>query len=144
MPWTKEEKREYYKKYNQKNREEKKEYMKKWKQNNRDKLKKNSKKWREKNKEYMKKWRENNREYEKKCYETEKGKKCRFIINWKQKGMICEDWDSLYEIYYYTWNCDYCNCEIDKSYNKHLDHDHNTGQIRAILCNSCNAKLPRQ
>jgi len=148
MPMTKEERREYNKKYNIQNKDKIKEQKKKYYQENREKFKeinlKSNRRWMEKNREKERlRHKENyykNKEYFKKYFETEKWKKSNTINSWKNAGMLCEDWDSLYEIYLHTWNCDYCKCEIDKSINKHLDHDHSNGTIRGILCRSCNAK----
>ena len=52
--------------------------------------------------------------------------------------MKCDDWDSLYEIYIHTWNCEYCKKEFKNTLDRCLDHNHTNGQIRAILCRECN------
>ena len=54
--------------------------------------------------------------------------------------MICEDFDSLYEIYIHTHNCEYCENPFKNTQDRHLDHNHETGEIRAILCRSCNRR----
>jgi len=119
---SKEKKREYNKRYREKNKEKEKERSKKY-----------NKKYREKNKERFNKIR---MEY----YRTPEGKKSNTINSWKAQGMLCEDFDSLYEIYFHTWKCDFCNCIINKKINKHLDHNHENGEIRGILCRGCNSK----
>ena len=144
MPWTKEERREYNKKYREANKEKIKEYDKKYKQENKDKINKYKQENKEKTKIYKQEWYKKNRKKilsrREKYVNTENGKKKEIISVWKKRDMICEDWDSMYEIYLHTWNCEYCNKEFIDSYDRCLDHIHATGEIRAILCRECNLK----
>jgi hypothetical protein len=74
--------------------------------------------------------------------QSEGGKKSARISNWKQKGVISDDYDALNEKWKVTTHCEECNvelCEGNKGKNKKiLDHDHITGQFRNIICHSCN------
>ena len=67
MPYSKEQKREYDKRYRELNKEKKSEQNRKWNEENKEKKAEYNKKWREENKEerakYGKKWREENREH---------------------------------------------------------------------------------
>ena len=51
---------------------------------------------------------------------------------------------SLYEKYMNTNNCENCDIELVRgaglSNKKHLDHDHNGGLFRNVLCGNCNIK----
>ena len=38
-------------------------------------------------------------------------------------------------------SCDICGKEFKSSKDKHIDHNHNTGKIRGVLCSRCNTFL---
>lgn len=171
MPMTKEEKKEYDRIYRQKNKdkikEKRKDYHKEYYTNNKDKINQQNKEYytnnkeliSEKGKEYYNKnkevilenhknYRENNKSIIKEklkiYHQTENGIKVRRIQTWRRIGVICEDFDSLYEKYINTSNCEECNIELISGINgankKCLDHDHETGLFRNILCHICNLK----
>ena len=117
----------------------------------RERKKIRSKKYREENKEYfkekLKKYREENKEkekkYKKKYRETPQGKKSRTLSNWRQTGLICEDYDSLYCHYLNAETCDNCNILFGERGDgtatfKCMDHSHKTGEFRNFLCCRCN------
>ena len=64
--------------------------------------------------------------------------KAKMIYNWKRSGLIYDDYDDLYEIYIKTMKCDNCNKDFKNSKDRCLDHDHETGRFRAIVCQTCN------
>jgi hypothetical protein len=74
--------------------------------------------------------------------QSEAGKKSARITCWKQMGVINNDYDMLYEKWKNTTHCEVCNVELVEGnkgkHKKALDHDHNTGAFRNIVCNKCN------
>ena len=98
--------------------------------------------------EYQKEYRLNNteqtKEYNTMYGQTENGKKSNRINNWKQLGVITENFDELYIKYINTNNCEECNVELIHgmygSNKKCLDHCHKTGQFRNVLCCGCNVR----
>tara|TARA_R110002096_G_scaffold2940_1_gene15039 strand:+ start:425 stop:802 length:378 start_codon:yes stop_codon:yes gene_type:complete len=114
--------KEYNKKYREKNKEYYKEYMKEY---NKEYQKNNKEKIAVKKKEYRK---------------SDKGLKSDRIGHWKFRGVISDDYDKLYEYYLSIKECENCGIELDNGTNttKCLDHCHETGQFRNILCGYCN------
>ena len=99
--------------------------------------------YRAKNKEKIKKCREANKEYMKEYRQTPNCKKSNTIYKWKLRGLICEDYDSLYCHYLNAENCDSCNVTYgefgDGSQTfKCMDHNHQDGKFRNFLCCRCN------
>ena len=122
MPQTKEQKKEYDRLHRIKNKER---FLKR-------------------DKEY----RNNNKEYYKEYRHTVKGKKSMRITDWKRKGILCFDYNLLYDIYVKTSHCEFCNVELTigrytTSTTRCLDHDHSINDmfnVRGVLCHSCNTK----
>ena len=61
------------------------------------------------------------------------------IYKWKMRGLICDDYNALYETYIKTMECQHCQTEFTKNNKRCLDHDHTTGLFRKIVCHRCNA-----
>ena len=98
--------------------------------------------------EYYQKNKEKKRLYDIQYRQTPEGKKSQRIAQWKHNGVICDNWDAMYNHYTKTSYCNFCKVELstDKersSTTKCLDHDHNITDrpnFRNILCNSCNVQ----
>ena len=61
------------------------------------------------------------------------------IYKWKKRGLIYDDYDALYEAYIKTSECQHCKTEFTKNNFRCMDHNHETGLFRKIVCNRCNA-----
>ena len=140
MVMTAEEKKAYNKAYREKNAEKAKAYMKVYRIKNAEKAEAYHKAYRQENVEKLKAdnkaYRENN---------PERHKKIHTIANWKTKGLICDDYDKLYDLYLQSTNCEECGCKYSIKGDgvgrfKCMDHDHLTGLFRNFLCNTCNLR----
>tara|TARA_R110001592_G_scaffold326682_1_gene607583 strand:+ start:958 stop:1245 length:288 start_codon:yes stop_codon:yes gene_type:complete len=82
------------------------------------------------------------KEYQRIYRQSPKGKKINRISTWKANGVLCEDFDKLYDYYLSVKCCEICDIELCegkvKRNRKCLDHNHETGQFRYVLCNTCN------
>jgi len=68
------------------------------------------------------------------------------LNEWINKtNLKSNNFDLLFDRYYYTDNCDICNLQIFNHKNncekKCLDHHHDSGYMRYICCNKCNVRL---
>mgnify|MGYP006402071429 CR=1 FL=1 len=62
------------------------------------------------------------------------------LNNWKRYGLIYHNFDELYETYIKTMNCGHCKKEFPNTKDRCMDHCHETGLFRKIVCQRCNAK----
>ncbi len=136
MPMSKEERREYNKQYYHKNRDKAQKVSREYRANNRDKMNEYNKQYRiNKNQDKVKKYRK-----------TENHKKSVLISGWKRQGILCFDYNLLYDIFLSTSKCEYCNINFTQDHSassRCLDHDHNITDkfnVRGVLCRSCNCK----
>jgi hypothetical protein len=72
------------------------------------------------------------------------GKKSNRISNWKQNGIIDEDLHAVYDYILDETHCMVCFKPYKDSQDRCLDHDHDTGEIRYICCNTCNSHFLRE
>ena len=93
---------------------------------------------REYQKEYGQKNKEKKKEQRKKYDQTPAGIKSRIIANWKRRGLIHPDYDELYVLYLSATNCEVCRKEFIDSFDRCMDHNHETGEFRQFLCRRCN------
>jgi hypothetical protein len=95
-------------------------------------------------KEYKVEYNQKNKEaislQKKEYHSTPKGIKVQTLSSWRRRGIISNDFDTLYDLYINTDKCMYCEKVFADSYERCLDHDHKTGLYRAVLCRSCNVK----
>jgi len=99
---------------------------------------------------YQKQYREDNREHirikQAAFNKTPAGKKTSVISNWKRRGLICEDYNALYNQYINVANCDNCCITFGTKgdgtgSHKCMDHNHETGAFRNYLCCACNNRI---
>ena len=152
MPYTEEEKKEYKKQYYQKNKEKilehKKEYYKKNKEHKKEYYKKNKEKVKESGKEYREQNKEKRKEYDKKYKQLPEVKKRNTISEWVNVFGLKESKENLDRIYHLRETQELCNaCDIKLTRNGDrsstepcMDHDHETGRFRHIICRSCNSQ----
>tara|TARA_R110000772_G_scaffold214166_1_gene324742 strand:+ start:265 stop:720 length:456 start_codon:yes stop_codon:yes gene_type:complete len=93
----------------------------------------------------MPKTKEERAEQQRVYNQTPAGQKRRRIGNWKEHGIISDDWDALHERFMSTTHCENCDVLLTGGMSrtgKCLDHDHSIKDrenVRAVLCNACNA-----
>ena len=63
--------------------------------------------------------------------------------NWKRYGLVFEN-DLAFSIVYkrliFARKCESCQKVFTKSLDRHMDHDHDTGKFRNVVCQKCNGR----
>lgn len=114
-------KKEYYQQYALKNKEKLRIYNKKYRDKNKKTIQKKKQEYYKKNKEYILLSNEKRRFYS------------RYKITIEEKAIMLQSQGG---------KCAICEKQILlKDRNTHVDHDHKTGKVRAILCLQCNGMI---
>ena len=75
--------------------------------------------------------------YTRKYNQSAKGRKSQKINYWRRQGLI-GDYDFIYDKWLNTTHCELCNCDFNTN-KKCMEHCHDTGRFRNIVCASCNS-----
>lgn len=142
MPTTKEEKAAYNREYYRKNKERIKKQSREYYDKNKEERNEYNKEYREANKDKIAK---RMKEYFKEHSKTPQWIKSNLISTWKFRGLVCDDYDDLYDKYLASTNCEECAVEYGEfgcgeGTWKCMDHDHVTGEFRNFICCKCNLK----
>ena len=80
------------------------------------------------------------KEWNKNYNKSAKGKKCKLISKWKYRGLneTTEFIEQIYEEYLNSEECQLCGEPYLNGNRKSMDHCHETGEFRNIVCNRCN------
>jgi hypothetical protein len=57
---------------------------------------------------------------------------------WKKSGLIMDNFEEIYNKYIYATHCELCNKKFEKRIDRQMEHNHETGEFRNIVCNRCN------
>ena len=60
--------------------------------------------------------------------------------SWKRNGLIMDNFEEIYNKYIYATHCELCNKQFTKTIDRQMEHDHQTGEFRNIVCNKCNTR----
>tara|TARA_B100001094_G_scaffold301145_1_gene327194 strand:+ start:182 stop:580 length:399 start_codon:yes stop_codon:yes gene_type:complete len=114
-----------------KDKELQKAYQREWAKANREKCNEKNRIWYSQNKEKKKL-------QQQKYSQTEEGKKAFRMGKWRHRHVKNVN-DELYNYYINCKACEVCNKEFTEANKRCLDHDHDTGEFRAVLCKGCNS-----
>ena len=75
-------------------------------------------------------------------FELYKYHKRKALYKWKYRGLNETDEfiEEIYNRYIVASHCELCNKEFKTTPDRHMDHCHETGKFRNIVCTSCNLR----
>ena len=75
-------------------------------------------------------------------FKLRKYHKTETLCSWKKQGLIESDEqiEFIYTDYIYGTNCDLCGEFYKSTQDRQMEHDHETGEFRNIVCKSCNLR----
>ena len=129
---TKEETKEYQQQYHSENKDKLREYNRLWRLMNKDKVKECSRQYRLENKEKIKEF---NHKYRLENKDKLTNKQLKYSY-----GVTLEQYNEM--LNKQSGSCAICGRHQSESKKRlHIDHNHSTGQVRALLCYRCNAGI---
>ena len=60
--------------------------------------------------------------------------------SWKRQGLIMDHFEQIYNDYIMQTNCELCNKKFACSRDRQMEHCHETGEFRNIVCRGCNQR----
>lgn len=73
------------------------------------------------------------------------------LSNWKRRGLICREGETYDDIYNHVMsvnNCELCDIKLSSGASRYdcrcMDHNHETGYFRQVLCMRCNHDFDRK
>jgi len=139
MPLDKEKAKAREKLWREKNKEYLKEKRHQYYLKNRQKEINRAYEWAENNNDRKKEYQKTDayKNIQKQYRQTDAGKKTRRMSKWREYGVLNVD-DIMYNNFINKTKCDVCSKVFESEYHKCLDHDHETGEFRFVLCRTCN------
>ena len=67
-----------------------------------------------------------------------KRKKYNMKGKWKSRGLNMDHFETIYQRYINSTNCEICNKPYKSTRDRCMDHCHKTGEFRNIVCQKCN------
>jgi len=59
---------------------------------------------------------------------------------WKKRGLLMDNFEEIYNKYIYATHCELCNKQFTKTIDRQMEHCHETGEFRNIVCMGCNQR----
>jgi len=71
-------------------------------------------------------------------FELKPNHKANTKYSWKRIGLNMDNFEEIYNKYIYATHCQLCNKQFENTKDRQMEHCHETGNFRNIVCNKCN------